>query len=355
VGPLDPSPRAAPKGKMPLVSVCMPTFQGERYLAEALDSALAQTGADLEVVIVDDASRDGTAALAGRYVQRDPRVSLHVNERTLGLVGNWNACLARARGEWIKFLFQDDLLDPNCIERLVAAARPDVGLVVCRRRTIVAADASEALRSSYQAYAAEHDFARRFGGATHVAAPAFAAHLLAFPSDNCLGEPVAMLVRSSAIARFGGFHAHLLQLVDWEFAARIAANTGLCHVPEPLASFRLHGGSMTSTSAAGRRYRKEVLDPLVVLHELVHGVAYAGVRELARRSHPPVDLELQLAAACRSARKLAKDCTTEDERERMLAEWRALTAALPALGRPSLRLAWARVAGRLRRSFGRRD
>lgn len=338
----------------PKVSVCVPTFQGERYLAAALDSALAQTFADLEVVVVDDASKDGTAAITQDYAQRDRRVSLHVQPRNVGLVANWNACLARARGTWVKFLFQDDLLLPHCIERMLAAARPDVDLVTCRRATIVAPDTPESLRRSYQAYVAEHDLAKRFPGAAWIRPETFAAHLLRHPVDNCIGEPVTMLVRRAAVERFGDFHPHLLQLVDWEFAARIAVNTGFCHVDEPLASFRLHGSSMTATSAAGRQFRKEVLDPLVVRHELLHGKAYGPLRELARHSRPRVDLQFQFALACRRALLRARNCADQQQRERLLAEWNELTKALPALAaaaRPSVRIAVARVGRALRRSL----
>lgn len=343
----------------PLVTVCMPTFQGERWLGEAIDSALAQTCGDFELVIVDDSSRDGTVALCQDYARRDPRVSVHVNARNLGLVGNWNACLERARGEWIKFLFQDDLLEAHCLERMLAPgsrmldAGSEPWLVACRRSLIVADDTPEPVRRSYQAYVAEHDFQRRFPGASEVGPAEFADHLVAHPVDNCIGEPVAMLVRRLAVERFGGFHPHLLQLVDWEFAARIAVNTGMSFIDEPLCSFRLHAASMTSKSATGRQYRKEVLDPLIVLHELVHAEAFAEVRDAALRSRPHVDLKQRLRAAAGAAKSLASECPDPERRQRMLAEWDEVCRNVPALAHASVRRPWERATDRLRRGLGR--
>ncbi len=82
---------------------------------------------------MDDASTDGTRELAAGYAARDARVTIVRNERNRGLVGNWNHCAAIARGEWIKFVFQDDLLAPSCVERLLAAARGGCPLVSCAR------------------------------------------------------------------------------------------------------------------------------------------------------------------------------------------------------------------------------
>src|ERR1700709_90296 len=93
------------------LSVCIPVYNGERYLDECLRSVRDQTHADFEVVIVDDCSTDGTRDVVGHHAAQDERIRLSVNAHNRGLVGNWNRCLELASGEWIKFLFQDDVLD----------------------------------------------------------------------------------------------------------------------------------------------------------------------------------------------------------------------------------------------------
>jgi glycosyltransferase involved in cell wall biosynthesis len=120
-----------------LVSICIPTYQGSRWVMDAIASARRQDHPSLEIVIVDDASTDGTAELVATI--DDPRIRIHRNPRNLGLVGNWDRCLELARGEYVKFLFQDDELRPDCVSRMLAIMErsEDVGLVFSRRRIVL--------------------------------------------------------------------------------------------------------------------------------------------------------------------------------------------------------------------------
>src|SRR4029453_18243392 len=106
----------------PLVSICIPTYNGAAYLGPSLDSALSQTTSGLEVLSVDDCSSDDSLDIAQRYARMDSRIRVSSNTANLGLVGNWNRCAQLAQGEWVKFLFQDDLIVPDCLARLLAAA-----------------------------------------------------------------------------------------------------------------------------------------------------------------------------------------------------------------------------------------
>ncbi|MGH7488544.1 MAG: glycosyltransferase family 2 protein, partial [bacterium] len=106
----------------PTISVCIPTYNGAAYLARCLDSVLAQTFSDFEVVIVDDRSTDESVAIARGYAERDSRVQVFRNDVNLGLVGNWNRCVELSRGQWLKFVFQDDIVLPKCMTQMLAAA-----------------------------------------------------------------------------------------------------------------------------------------------------------------------------------------------------------------------------------------
>src|SRR5438552_8302595 len=106
----------------PQVSVCIPTYNGAAYLTDCLDSVVSQTYSSFEVLVVDDCSADASAEIARTYARRDSRIRVFVNETNLGLVGNWNRCVQLARNEWIKFVFQDDLIRPECLERMLAVA-----------------------------------------------------------------------------------------------------------------------------------------------------------------------------------------------------------------------------------------
>ncbi|MGI9146822.1 MAG: glycosyltransferase [Chloroflexota bacterium] len=122
----------------PLVSVVMPVYNGERYLAESLDSVLAQTYPNFEVLVMDDASTDGTWAIAEGY---GSRVRAHRQPTNRGIYANANAGIDMARGEYIAFYHADDVYEPTIIESEVAVleARPEIGAVFCKDLFIDAA------------------------------------------------------------------------------------------------------------------------------------------------------------------------------------------------------------------------
>src|SRR6266481_3602004 len=114
----------------PSVSVGMPVYNGERWIREAIDSILGQTYRDLELVICDNASTDGTEALCRAYAARDPRVRYYRNSENLGVNENHNGVFRHARGEYFKWASSSDICAERLIERCVAVldTRPDVVL-----------------------------------------------------------------------------------------------------------------------------------------------------------------------------------------------------------------------------------
>lgn len=114
----------------PLVSILVPSFNGAKYLAEALDSLLAQTYPNIEIILLDDASEDDTAAVAARYAGRIEYVR---QPKNLGIYDNVNVGIERARGELIATYHADDIYLPNIVEAEVAylETHPEVGAVFC--------------------------------------------------------------------------------------------------------------------------------------------------------------------------------------------------------------------------------
>lgn len=104
----------------PLVSVVVPAFNAALYVEAALDSILAQTYEDFEVVVADHSSTDGTWEILQRYAD-DPRVRLSRTPTGGGAEGNWNAVSKLARGEWVKLVCADDLIYPQLLETQMSA------------------------------------------------------------------------------------------------------------------------------------------------------------------------------------------------------------------------------------------
>lgn len=116
----------------PLVTVGLPVYNGERYLAEALEAALAQDLADLEVVVCDNASEDSTREIALDYVARDRRVRYHRNERNLGLARNFNRVFELSRGRYFKWTAHDDWHPPQTLSACVEVLERDPSATLCQ-------------------------------------------------------------------------------------------------------------------------------------------------------------------------------------------------------------------------------
>jgi len=109
-------------GSEPLVSVLMANYRGGAHLPAALDSVLAQTVHSLEVIVSDDASPDSSVEIVRQYMARDSRVRLIANEENRGPAAARNRALEAARGEWIAIVDSDDVIHPERLETMIAAA-----------------------------------------------------------------------------------------------------------------------------------------------------------------------------------------------------------------------------------------
>jgi glycosyltransferase involved in cell wall biosynthesis len=115
---------------MPRVSIGLPVYNGEEFLDETLESLVTQSYGDLEIIIADNASTDGTAEICQRYVQADPRVSYYRNPTNTGGGPNANEVFTKARGEYFKWASHDDVCAPKFVERCVEALDRDPAAVL---------------------------------------------------------------------------------------------------------------------------------------------------------------------------------------------------------------------------------
>lgn len=219
----------------PAVSVLVPVFNGQPFLAECLDSVLAQDFPNFELLISDDGSTDDSPALIERFARRDPRVRWWRNPRNLGIGGNFNAPLRAARAEYIKYVLQDDkLLDPSALRRLVAALEsdPSVSLVVSAAQLIDGQSRPLRVR-------------KPFGHSGVWEGKPVVVRCLE-ENANLIGEPSLALFRKSQAAR--GFDEDLRQLLDLEMWFHLLEQGRLAYIAEPLCAFRQHPGQQTEVN-----------------------------------------------------------------------------------------------------------
>src|SRR5262245_684457 len=227
-----------------LVSICSPMFDAGPFILDAIASARAQTYQDVEIIVVDNCSRDGSFELAEEAARDDPRIRVHRNASNLGMQRNFGRCLELARGEYIKFLCADDVLEHECVARLVDVldAQPSVALVVSARRFV-----DEQLHE------------REVRGYSHqsLSAPGEAAIRRAYVFGNVIGEPTAALFRRAALVGISDYYAQLLDLDMW---FRVLEHGGFAFVAEPLCKIRMHPrqfthGNIRSTRILDERVR----------------------------------------------------------------------------------------------------
>lgn len=216
----------------PKVTVCMPVFQGRDFLPDAIDSVLSQEFQDFELLIVDDCSRDGTDEIVESYASGDQRVIFKVNDFNLGMVANWNRCLSLARGQYVKFLFQDDILtSPESLGKMVKVIEDDPGVSLvasCRRIIDMNSEVMSEEISFPALISAEGSDIIRYSILKH---------------GNIIGEPSAVLFRREQAVR--GFNLNYRQIVDLEMWFYLLEKGRFAYIDEPLCGFRIHSGQQT--------------------------------------------------------------------------------------------------------------
>jgi glycosyltransferase involved in cell wall biosynthesis len=225
-----------------LVSVVLPVHNGARHLAEALDSVLAQTYPDLELIVVDDGSTDATPAILAAYAARDARIEI-VRQANAGLPKALSCGFRRARGEFLTWTSDDNRLRPDCLARLVDCLRrhPRWDMVYANE-DLIGEDGSP-LRDSHWFWNYQVP-----PGSEHVALPTDPAELNTV-SNNHVGaaflyrDRVDMLLGDYSPARFG--------TEDYDYWMRVNLFLTLRHAdfPDPVYQYRFHSRSLTSRDA----------------------------------------------------------------------------------------------------------
>ena len=206
--------------ELPLVSVALCVYNGERYLREQLESILAQEGVRLEIVCVDDRSTDGSLALLQEYALRDPRFRVFENESNLGHLRSFEKCMALCSAPLIAPSDQDDIWEPSKLRRL-CAAMGDADLAYCDSAYID----SEG-RSLGRSISDDLD-------AMHSGRDP-----LCYVFQNTVSGH-ALLVRREVFDACLPFPELLYH--DWWLAMCAASRNGVVYVDEPLVRFRRHG------------------------------------------------------------------------------------------------------------------
>jgi glycosyltransferase involved in cell wall biosynthesis len=269
---------------MPDVSVVIPTHNRRRLLGQAVRSALGQVGVEVEVVVVDDGSSDGTADAVASL--GDGRVRVIHHRRPLGVAAARNAGAGAARGAWVALLDDDDLWAPDKLKRqLEAASAAEAGWVYAG---VVEIDAEGRLLG---------------GGAPPSPEDLLAGlrrrNLMPAGSSN-------VAVRSDLLSASGGFDPRLRHLADWDLWLRLAALGPPACVPAPLVAYRLHHGQATLDTTgmlaeASALEARHGADRTAILRWAAWSHLRTGRRRAALRAYAGAVLAGDVASLARAA------------------------------------------------------
>lgn len=228
------------------VALLVPSFQHEMYLSKLLDSISRQIRRPDEILISDDASRDGSWDRLKTWARGRRGVKIFRQGRNLGITGNSNFLLRRTTAALVMFLHSDDLLlDPQALEKLESLLQKNLGAVMaaCGKRFVSAT-------SKTGAHEAGLETGLHAGGAVR--------RQLLRAEANLVGEPSCVMFRRRHLQ--GGFNNSLRQLWDVEAWLRLLRKGDLVYLADPLVGIRRHAAQATRQNAREGRLIEEHLE-----------------------------------------------------------------------------------------------
>jgi glycosyltransferase involved in cell wall biosynthesis len=226
----------------PTVSICIPVYNGAATIEEAINSVLAQTFSDFDIIVVDNCSTDDTVSIVKGI--NDARVSVQVNDENYGPVENWNRAVLATTGKYVKLLCADDALAPTCLQRQVdvlEAPGNEQIVLTAVRRTVVDDNGNVLMQG------------RGLGGMKGRVSGHDVIRKTVRSGTNPLGEPAAVLIRGDLLRQNMPWDGSLGYMIDVDMWTRVLAHGDLYAIPESLATFRVSTGAWSGELAGKQR------------------------------------------------------------------------------------------------------
>ncbi|WP_417290006.1 glycosyltransferase family 2 protein [Corallibacter sp.] len=280
------------KENAPLVSICIPTYNGGAFIEETLQSALNQTYKNIEIVITDDKSSDNTLSICNAFAEKDSRIKVYENTANLGLVGNWCESVEKASSKWVKFLFQDDLLEHDCVEKMInAALSSNVNFVICNREYIFEEGFDPKIKKQYAEKLPKTELI--FNDPIVYTPKETAKRISPYIFNNCIGEPPTFLFNKDYYSR-EDYPDTYFQLIDYIFILNKILVHNFTFVNEKLVRFRVHNDSesMRNTSKIEndkKAFHKfiyiQFYEKLQICYEILHNPLFKNVKKHTSENH----------------------------------------------------------------------
>jgi len=244
----------AQNSALPLASICIPNFNMARYLPASIESALAQDYGNLEIVVQENRSNDGSLEVIRRYAARHGRVRVFENERHVSMAANWNRCVRHARGDYFVLLSADDMLERAFVSTAVSVLEKHrKAHYCCTERVDI--DEAGAIGAQHQFY--EHS----------AIIPALAE--LQIELTATVATPSQTLVRRNIWADIEGYDERFDWAHDSHMRLKLLQHGDAAYLTDPLCRYRVHPDVSSSRMVATKlgvmelhRVRMDILDRL---------------------------------------------------------------------------------------------
>ena len=228
---------------MPKLSVIIPNYNHARYLRQRIDTVLAQTFQDFEVILLDDCSTDESCSIIAEYAT-NPKIRTEFNDANSGSTfKQWNKGVRLAQGQYVWIAESDDYSDEHFLRRLVHVldADPKVSFVYCRSWRVCEGQSTPLLDGYLDTIDRNH-WKADFVVAGREECRKYFLHVNPIPNAS------AVVFRKSAYARIGGADESLRLCGDWKLWAGMALRGKIAYVAEPLNYYRFHEASVRQQS-----------------------------------------------------------------------------------------------------------
>lgn len=305
----------------PAVSVCLPTYNYAAFVGRAIESVLAQTYSDFELLVYDDASTDDTEAVVDRFLG-DERVRFVRHERNQGLFANFNLSAEAARGRYVKYLCADDWLDARFLEDTVSLLDGDPVLVLATTANWLV-DADGLLTGEQYG---------PFGDAAAIDRTVVAAALAEW--GNIVGMPTNTLIRRDDLIAVGGFEDRFAPAADVHLWLKLLTHGDMGWLRQPRCFVRVHERHSHS-------YGPDPTEAMFLVWEDLETLSGIPVDERVRRRALDREARRCLLYVCAHTlrlnfRKAAAIWRFTRRHVRMLPTLLRFAAGLPALARDQL-------------------
>jgi|JFJP01.1.fsa_nt_gi glycosyltransferase involved in cell wall biosynthesis len=261
--------------KQLLISVILPVYNRIEHLGKAVDSVLAQTYKNWELIIADDASHEETRNFLEKYSDLD-NIKIYSNTENLGLFANLNLAITRSRGAYIMLLCSDDFLLPQCLETSMERiqAFPEVGLFLSAFNVV---DLNDQEIPSLSIFRYEH----YLSAPVQLMKPNETLPLL-LKHGSINGNITGMLFTKNIYNQVGQFKEDLVQVGDWEWLYRVVRSNCIVMSTDPIATVRLHERQLSALNFKEASNSLECIEMLNILlkDETIAKLDYASSRVL---------------------------------------------------------------------------